>query len=419
MAEKNNYENIEKISELLSADNVGALLKNIQNTENKVSDILKKLSDLDEAAARRAAEQAEKEKALAEKQKADSEIAAKKAEDEKAAKIAEEAKKAEAEKAPQIQITAENFTNVQQKAEQPQAENKAKQPETVIENKAEQKTSAAVQKDNDTAKTETIELKTEIKEENKKVENTAQNIENQDAENADLKESKEMVQTAQTEKKDIIKEKSGSLNIKTQMQGDETIYIIRERPSRQSREAEKAVKPQVQSNTAEKSEQKGNTAEKTEQNASVNTDRPVRPASNLQTYTKPQGAGNYGDRTNQGYTRPQGTGAYGDRANQGYTRPQGTGAYGDREQQCDTRRGRGRCKRNIFRGSCAYYFGGAYYWSGRRAFQKAGIGVFRRRYQGAGGRSSVPGRTDGAVELIRRNFNIFKTNTLDRVFFCV
>lgn len=59
MAEaKKNYANIEKIGTLLGADGIGALLKNVQSTEKKVGDILKKLSDLEAKARQRAQEEA-------------------------------------------------------------------------------------------------------------------------------------------------------------------------------------------------------------------------------------------------------------------------------------------------------------------------------------------------------------------------
>ena len=52
MAEAKKYNNIENIDALLGG-NVGALLKNVQSTEKKISDILKKLSSLESEAARR------------------------------------------------------------------------------------------------------------------------------------------------------------------------------------------------------------------------------------------------------------------------------------------------------------------------------------------------------------------------------
>ena len=44
MAEaKKNYANIEKIGSLLGAEGIGSLLKNVQSTEKKLGDILRKL----------------------------------------------------------------------------------------------------------------------------------------------------------------------------------------------------------------------------------------------------------------------------------------------------------------------------------------------------------------------------------------
>lgn len=64
MAEaKKNYANIEKISSLLGAEGVGALLKEVQGTEKKVGEILRKLSDLENAARIRAQEEAAKAEA--------------------------------------------------------------------------------------------------------------------------------------------------------------------------------------------------------------------------------------------------------------------------------------------------------------------------------------------------------------------
>lgn len=55
MAEaKKNYSNIEKINSLLGAEGIGSLLKEVQGTEKKVGDILRKLSDLENAAKARA-----------------------------------------------------------------------------------------------------------------------------------------------------------------------------------------------------------------------------------------------------------------------------------------------------------------------------------------------------------------------------
>ena len=64
MAEaKNNYANIEKINTLLGADGIGALLKNVQGTEKKVNEILRKISDLENEARRRVQEEAALEEA--------------------------------------------------------------------------------------------------------------------------------------------------------------------------------------------------------------------------------------------------------------------------------------------------------------------------------------------------------------------
>ena len=58
MAEaKKNYSNIEKINSLLGAEGIGSLLKDVQGTEKKVGDILRKLSDLENAAKARAQEE--------------------------------------------------------------------------------------------------------------------------------------------------------------------------------------------------------------------------------------------------------------------------------------------------------------------------------------------------------------------------
>ena len=59
MAEaKKNYANIEKINSLLGAEGIGSLLKDVQSTEKKVGDILRKLSDLENQARIRAQEAA-------------------------------------------------------------------------------------------------------------------------------------------------------------------------------------------------------------------------------------------------------------------------------------------------------------------------------------------------------------------------
>lgn len=64
MAEaKKNYSNIETIGSLLRADGIGSLLREVQDTEKKVGDILRKLSDLEAAARVRAQEEASRAEA--------------------------------------------------------------------------------------------------------------------------------------------------------------------------------------------------------------------------------------------------------------------------------------------------------------------------------------------------------------------
>ncbi len=71
MAEtKKNYTNIENINSLLGAEGIGILMKNVQSTERKVGDILKKLSELENAARQRAAEDAAKAEQIAAEEKA-------------------------------------------------------------------------------------------------------------------------------------------------------------------------------------------------------------------------------------------------------------------------------------------------------------------------------------------------------------
>ena len=66
MAEaKKNYSNIEKINSLLGSEGIGSLLKDVQGTEKKVGDILRKLSDLENAAKARAQAEAAPAEAVA------------------------------------------------------------------------------------------------------------------------------------------------------------------------------------------------------------------------------------------------------------------------------------------------------------------------------------------------------------------
>ena len=78
-AKKTNYANIENINTLLGAEGIGALVKEVQGTEKRVGDILKKLSELENLAKAKAQEEAAKaeearvaaEKAAAEQREAE------------------------------------------------------------------------------------------------------------------------------------------------------------------------------------------------------------------------------------------------------------------------------------------------------------------------------------------------------------
>ena len=105
MAEaKNNYANIEKINTLLGADGIGALLKNVQGTEKKVNEILRKISDLENEARRRVQEEAALEEAAAQTAEPVSDTApaaaAPQAEEIPAQPPVQEDKKAETKKTP-------------------------------------------------------------------------------------------------------------------------------------------------------------------------------------------------------------------------------------------------------------------------------------------------------------------------------
>ena len=87
---KSNYANIENIGTLLGSDGIGALVKEVQGTEKKVNDILRKLSDLEAVAKQRAQEEAAQaeearlaeERAEAAKAQAEKEAAAPEAKEE-------------------------------------------------------------------------------------------------------------------------------------------------------------------------------------------------------------------------------------------------------------------------------------------------------------------------------------------------
>ena len=95
-AKKTNYVNIESINNLLGAEGIGALVKEVQGTEKKVNDILRKLSDLENVAKQRAQEEAEAQ-AAAEKA-AEEKAAAEKAAAERAAEVREKTPAPESKK---------------------------------------------------------------------------------------------------------------------------------------------------------------------------------------------------------------------------------------------------------------------------------------------------------------------------------
>ena len=159
MAEaKKNYSNIEKINSLLGAEGIGSLLKDVQGTEKKVGDILRKLSDLENAAKARAQE----ESALAEPVAAEAPA--------KPAKTAPETIKAEEKAQPEPKVEKTEPA----KAEAPKAEPVAEKPAAAEEKpvkpvkKAEQEklVPAAEEKKAEPPK-ETPKAQAEVKEEPK------------------------------------------------------------------------------------------------------------------------------------------------------------------------------------------------------------------------------------------------------------
>ncbi len=115
MAKK--YENIENIGKLISDGTVAELSKKIGSAEKQAVDILKKLSDLENA---KLAKKIEEERLAAEKLAAEEAV---RREAEEAAKAAEEAKKKEAEKieaAPKIEEKPAENKFIIKKAEKPQ-----------------------------------------------------------------------------------------------------------------------------------------------------------------------------------------------------------------------------------------------------------------------------------------------------------
>ena len=121
MAEaKKNYANIENINTLLGADGIGSLMKEVQSTEKRVSDILKKLSDLESAAKQRAQEEAEREEMA-------------RAEEERAAREAAAAEKAAAEKAAAEKAAAEKAAAEKVKEQPAETPHTAPSEETAAE----------------------------------------------------------------------------------------------------------------------------------------------------------------------------------------------------------------------------------------------------------------------------------------------
>ena len=122
MAEaKKNYANIEKINSLLGAEGVGSLLKQVQGTEKKVGDILRKLSEMESTARARTQEEASAEPAAAPAQAAPEQNKEIKAEPARpaAGKPAAEEKPAEKPAEKPVEKAAEKAEPVRPAAEKP------------------------------------------------------------------------------------------------------------------------------------------------------------------------------------------------------------------------------------------------------------------------------------------------------------
>ncbi len=147
MAEaKKNYANIEKINSLLGAEGVGSLLKQVQGTEKKVGDILRKLSDMENAVRARAQEKAQAEPAEAPVQAAPEqtkEIKAEKApepvREEKPVEKPAEKPAAKAAEKPAEKPAAKAEEKPQPVAEAPKAEQKPEPAPVVREEKPAEK----------------------------------------------------------------------------------------------------------------------------------------------------------------------------------------------------------------------------------------------------------------------------------------
>ena len=121
------YANIEGITSLLGEGGIASLLKSVQDTERKVSDILRQLSDFEEEAKKRAAEEEEARRAAelqAAREEAEKQAAAKAAAEEEAARARQQAEQEAAQKAEQEKAAAQQAAS----AGEPPAEAAAQEP---------------------------------------------------------------------------------------------------------------------------------------------------------------------------------------------------------------------------------------------------------------------------------------------------
>ena len=142
MADAKKYANIENIKNLLGSEGIGALSKKVQSTEKKVSDILRKLSELEAAAKTRAqeeaarAEEAAREDARLAKERAEKAEAERKAAEEaaaKAAKAAEEERLKQAAKEPPVKEVPEKQEKVEQAEKKEEVKAEVSETEKVKE----------------------------------------------------------------------------------------------------------------------------------------------------------------------------------------------------------------------------------------------------------------------------------------------
>ena len=142
MADAKKYANIENIKNLLGSEGIGALSKEVQSTEKKVSDILRKLSELEAAAKTRAqeeaarAEEAAREDARLAKERAEKAEAERKAAEEAAAKdakAAEEERLKQAAKEPPVKEVPEKQEKVEQAEKKEEVKAEVSETEKVKE----------------------------------------------------------------------------------------------------------------------------------------------------------------------------------------------------------------------------------------------------------------------------------------------